>query len=44
MMVAYLAEVRKMERRFLGLEVKHVLQRDNQLVIELAWMASSGAQ
>src|SRR6266540_4335814 len=27
-MVAYLAEVRKLERRFLGLEVKHVLRRD----------------
>ena len=26
MMAAYLAEVRKMERRFLGLEVKHVLR------------------
>ena len=29
MMVAYLVEVRKMERRFLGLEIKHILRRDN---------------
>src|SRR5947207_4413046 len=42
MMAAYLAEVRKMERRFLGLEVKHVLRRDNQLADELARMSSSG--
>src|SRR5438552_4833579 len=42
MMAAYLAEVRKLERRFLGLEVKHVLRRDNQLADELARMSSSG--
>src|SRR5438128_10993600 len=41
-MAAYLAEVRKLERRFLGLEVKHVLRRDNQLADELARMSSSG--
>src|SRR5438128_3771610 len=41
-MAAYLAEVRKLERRFLGLEVKHVPQRDNQLADELARISSSG--
>src|SRR5438105_6904961 len=41
-MAAYLAEVRKLERRFLGLEVKHVLRRDNQLADELARISSSG--
>src|SRR5438105_5193234 len=35
-MAVYLVEVRKLERRFLGLEVKHVLRRDNQLADELA--------
>src|SRR5438128_8158350 len=42
MMAAYLAEVRKLERHFLGLEVKHVLRRDNQLADELARISSSG--
>src|SRR5438105_15787614 len=42
-MAAYLTEVRKLERCFLGLEVKHVLRRDNQLTDELARMSSSGA-
>src|SRR6266542_1025569 len=42
MMAAYLAEVRKMERCFLGLEVKHVFRRDNQLADELAQISSSG--
>src|SRR6266498_2843608 len=42
-MAAYLTEVRRLERCFLGLEVKHVLRRDNQLADELARMASSGA-
>ena len=41
-MAAYLAEVRRLERHFLGLEVKHVLRRDNQLADELARMSSSG--
>ena len=36
MMAAYLAEVRKMERRFDGLELRHVLRRDNQLADEVA--------
>ena len=43
MMAAYLTEVRQMERCFLALEVKHVLQRDNQLADELARLASFGA-
>ena len=34
MMAAYLAEVRKMERRFDGLELRHVLRRENQLAGE----------
>src|SRR5438132_12430484 len=41
-MAAYLAKVRKLERRFLGLEVKHILRRDNQLADELARTSSSG--
>src|SRR5438132_13211691 len=41
-MAAYLAKVRKLERRFLGLEVKHILRRDNQLTDELARISSSG--
>src|SRR5438128_9371082 len=41
-MAAYLAEVTKLERRFLGLEVKHVLRRDSQLADQLARMSSSG--
>src|SRR5438128_1805156 len=43
MMAAYLAEVRKMERHFLGLELKHILRRDNQLADELAQVASTWA-
>jgi ribonuclease HI/transposase InsO family protein len=43
MMAAYLAEVRKMERRFDGLELRHVLRRENQLADELARAASARA-
>ena len=37
----YLSEVKKLERRFIGFEVKHVPRKDNFLVNELACLASS---
>lgn len=35
----YLAEVRKLERRFDGLEVRHVYHKDNADANNLAWRA-----
>ena len=41
MMTAYLAEVRRLEQRFIDFEVKHIPRKDNFLADELARLASS---
>jgi ribonuclease HI len=43
MMVAYLAEVRRMEKFFDGFEVRYVPRLDNRDTDHLAWIASSRA-
>jgi ribonuclease HI len=40
-MVAYWQEVRKLEEKFDGFELHHILQRDNDAADALAWLESS---
>ena len=40
-MAVFLAKVRRLERRFIGFEVKHVPRKDNFLADELTRLASS---
>ena len=42
-MAAYVAAVRKLERRFDGLELRYIPRRDNALADEISRMASSRA-
>ena len=42
-MAAYLVEMRKLERKFVGLEVRYIPRKDNYLADSLARLASTCA-
>jgi ribonuclease HI len=40
-MAAYRQEVRRLEEKFDGFEIRHILRRDNKATYALAWLGSS---